>query len=76
MHMSYSRGWRMINEIERQLGYPLLIRSQGGSNGGGSQLTPAGKQFLSAFQQMQEEIQRESQSIFSLYFPDGQLKQT
>ena len=76
MHMSYSRGWRMINEIERQLGYPLLIRSQGGSNGGGSQLTPAGKQFLSAFQQMQEEIQRESQSIFSRYFPDGQLKQT
>lgn len=76
MHMSYSRGWRMINEIERQLEYPLLVRSQGGSNGGGSQLTPAGKQLLTSFQQMQEEIQRESQSIFSRYFPGGQLKQS
>lgn len=76
MHMSYSRGWRMINEIERQLGYPLLLRSQGGSNGGGSELTPAGKRFLAAFQQMQEEIRAESQAIFSRYFPNGRLNES
>ena len=76
MHMSYSRGWRMINEIERQLGYPLLLRSQGGSNGGGSALTPAGKQFLASFQQMQEEIRAESQAIFSRYFPGGRLNKS
>ena len=70
MHMSYSRGWRMINEIERQLGYPLLLRSQGGSNGGGSALTPAGKQFLASFQQMQEEIRAESQAIFPAISPE------
>ena len=76
MHISYSRGWRMINEIERQLGYPLLLRSQGGSNGGGSALTPAGKQFLASFQQMQEEIRAESQAIFSRYFPGGRLNKS
>lgn len=76
MHMSYSRGWRMINEIERQLGYPLLLRSQGGSNGGGSELTSAGKRFLAAFQQMQEEIRSESQAIFSRYFPNGRLSES
>ena len=74
MHMSYSRGWRMINEIERQLGYPLILRSQGGSNGGGSELTPMGKQFLASFQKMQEEIREESQAIFARYFPSGYLK--
>ena len=63
----------MINEIENQLGYPLLLRSQGGNNGGGSELTPMGKQFLEAFQMMQAEIREESQKIFERYFPDGRL---
>jgi len=74
MHISYSRGWKMINEIERQLGYPLVLRSQGGSGGGGSELTTAGKRFLSAFLAMQEEIRTESQNIFDRYFPGGRLK--
>lgn len=74
MHMSYSRGWKMLNETERQLGYPLLLRSQGGSNGGGSELTAMGRQFLASFHQMQKEISAQSQSIFQRYFPNGQLK--
>lgn len=69
MHMSYSRGWGMLNEAERQLGYPLLIRSQGGANGGGSELTVAGTQFLSAFRQMDREIRAVSNKIFQKYFP-------
>lgn len=73
MHMSYSRGWKMVNEMERQLGYPLLVRSQGGSSGGGSTLTPRGRHFLSAFLRMQEEIRAKSQAIFDRYFPEGQF---
>ena len=73
MRMSYSRGWRMVNEIERQLGYPILVRSQGGNSGGGSELTPMGARFLSAYQNMREEINRESQAIFARYFPGGAL---
>ncbi len=71
MHMSYSRGWKMINEMERQLGYPVLVRSQGGNNGGGSELTPMGAQFLQSFRQMQAEITQQSQAIFRRYFPNG-----
>jgi len=73
MHMSYSRGWKTVNEMERQLGYPLLSRSQGGHSGGGSELTEKGRQFLAAFLAMQEEIRAESRAIFSRYFPDGRL---
>lgn len=73
MHMSYSKGWKMINEIERQLGYPLLLRNQGGSNGGGSQLTRQGQLFLDAFTSMQQEIRQQSQEIFERYFPQGRL---
>ena len=69
MHMSYSKGWGMINEVERQLGYPVLIRSQGGSNGGGSSLTEQGSGLLSAYRKLQEDIQAYSQKAFEKYFP-------
>jgi len=72
MHMSYSKGWNMINEMERQLGYPVLIRSQGGSNGGGSSLTEQGGDLLRAYQNLQRDIQAYSQAAFARYFPDTQ----
>ena len=68
MHMSYSKGWKMINEMERQLGYPVLIRNQGGDRGGGSTLTREGQTFLSRFQSMQEEILSNAQICFHRYF--------
>lgn len=71
MHMSYSKGWTMINEMERQLGYPVLIRSQGGCNGGGSSLTGQGAALLSAYRKLQEEIQTYSRAAFHRYFPDS-----
>ena len=69
MHMSYSKGWSMINEVERQLGYPVLIRSQGGSNGGGSSLTEQGQNLLQAYQSMERDIRTYSQKAFEKYFP-------
>ena len=69
MHMSYSKGWGMINEMERQLGCPVLIRSQGGSNGGGSSLTEQGAALLSAYRKLQKDVQSYSQQAFAKYFP-------
>ena len=34
MHMSYTKGWKILKEAERQLGYPLLITQSGGAEGG------------------------------------------
>lgn len=68
MHISYSKGWTMINEAERQLGYPLLQRSQGGSGGGGSELTAEGRDLLTRWQAMQTDLQAEGEMIFQKYF--------
>ena len=73
MHMAYSKGWKMINETERQLGCPILIRSQGGAHGGGSHLSPEGKKILAAYRAMVEEIQSSSEQIFQKYFPGGSI---
>ena len=41
MHMSYTKGWKILKEAERQLGYPLLITQSGGAEGGFSGPLPA-----------------------------------
>lgn len=70
MHISYSKGWTTINEIERQLGRPVLVRNQGGSNGGGSELTELGRRFLNAYRKMNHEIMSYSQQAFHHYFQE------
>lgn len=70
MHMSYSKGWTMINEMERQLGWPVLIRNQGGSSGGGSSLTRQGSDLLQAYREMQADIMTYSQNVFQRCFQD------
>ena len=34
MGMSYSKGWKIINRAEKELGYELLERRHGGKAGG------------------------------------------
>ena len=74
MHMSYSKGWKMVREIERQLGFAVLTRQHGGSDGGGSELTPEGTRVLETYRQMSAAIWTESQRIFQRHFPDGRME--
>ncbi len=51
--MSYTKGWKILKEAERQLGYPLLVTQSGGAEGGFSQLTPKSKDFLDRYLRME-----------------------
>ena len=70
MHMSYSRGWKLINHMEEELGYPLTVRVSGGESGGGTHLTEKGMQLLKAYQFLQEDIGRMAQESFKKHFPE------
>jgi molybdate transport repressor ModE-like protein len=50
MELSYSKGWKIIANMERELGYSVLIRQQGGRNGGGCDLTPKGKVIMERYE--------------------------
>lgn len=68
MHMSYTKGWKILKAAEKQLGYPLLITQSGGAEGGSSQLTPKTKEFLSRFLQMEKELREDAQRLYQKYF--------
>lgn len=69
MHMSYSKGWKAINRIEKELGFPVLLRTAGGADGGGSALTERGRKLLAAYQCLQSETRAQAQALFARFFP-------
>lgn len=70
MHMSYSAGWKKLNEIEKKLGYSLVDRLHGGASGGGSMLTEKGAQFLRAYQCYEERMREIADELFEELFPE------
>ena len=69
--LSYSKGTRMIKEVERQLGIPVVNRRTGGMGGGGSSLTEEGTRLLEGYEQMVAEVSRSTEVIFRKYFGKG-----
>lgn len=68
MHMSYTKGWKILKAAEKQLGYPLLITQSGGAEGGSSLLTPKARDFLARFLRMEKELREDAQKLYEKYF--------
>ena len=69
VHMSYTTGWKLLNQMEKGLGYPLVAeRFPDGANGDSSQLTEKGKRLLAAYQSYKEDMYETSNKLFQQYF--------
>lgn len=64
LNMSYRALWGRLMETEERLGRKLLIRSQGGAKGGGSQLTPLAVSLVKQFREFQSRLQEDANDIF------------
>jgi molybdate transport system regulatory protein len=54
MKMSYMKGWLLVKKMNQAFRLPLVQVNRGGSQGGGTQLTPTGKKVLGLYRQMHE----------------------
>ncbi len=70
MGMAYSKAWRILKEAERRLGFRLMERKVGGQDGGGSVLTPQGRDFLQRYLSFQREAYDITDRLFERYFPN------
>ena len=70
MGMSYSKAWRMIDEIERGLDTKLLERQTGGPKGGGSRLTAEGSLVLERFEAFIRDADDMLEGLFHKHFAD------
>jgi len=70
MHMSYTKGWILLNTMEKELGYRLVDRITGGTTGGGCSLTPKGRRLITAYQTYREEVGNFARKIFDRIFTE------
>jgi molybdate transport system regulatory protein len=56
--MSYRSAWDAVDEMNNMWETPLVAKSPGGSHGGGTQLTPQGRDLIASFKLMQQEYRR------------------
>lgn len=57
LNMSYSKAWGIIKMLEENLGYTIITKNVGGSNGGGSYLTSEGKHLLNCYDRLNNEVE-------------------
>lgn len=66
--LSYSKAWNMLNELEQELGYAVVERKHGGSNGGKTYLTKEGIAFLEKYQQFENNVRQYVKDEFHRLF--------
>jgi molybdate transport system regulatory protein len=49
LRMSYRRTWELVEDLNTGLGTPVVQTAAGGSGGGGTVLTPAGKALIERY---------------------------
>ena len=57
MDVPYRTAWYKLKEIEGQLGMRLVTTHSGGSDGGGSSLTPEGQDILRRFRRIYRDVE-------------------
>ena len=69
MEMAYSKASRILKQAEENLGLPLTARSAGGKDGGGSILTPQGRQLLRQYEAYRDACVQANLALYRQYFP-------
>ena len=68
MQMSYSTAWHMLNHVEEELGFPLVMRNRGGASGTGTVLTEKGKYLMEAYDRYTRQLNQEAQILYKNAF--------
>ena len=68
MDMSYSKAWKLIQSMEKRLGFSLLDKKIGGLSGGGSQITPKGKELMKRYGRFHKDAKEALEKIYIKHF--------
>lgn len=69
MEMAYTKALKLLKNAESALGFPLTMRSTGGKDGGGSVLTPKGKEWLAKYESYRDACVQANRALYLEFFP-------
>ncbi len=67
MNMSYRAIWLRLRSTEDRLGKKLMVSTTGGSEGGGTELTPLARAMIIKFRELNSDIAEAADSRFIAY---------
>ena len=70
MDMAYTKALKLIRNGENVLGFALIRRSTGGKDGGGSCLTPEGKEWLERYEAYRDACVQANRRLYLEFFPE------
>ena len=70
MDMAYTKALKLIRNGENALGFPLIRRATGGKDGGGSSLTPEGKEWLQRYEAYRDACKQANSALYLEFFPE------
>ena len=68
MELSYTKAWHVLKRSEKELGFSLLVREVGGREGGGSALTPQGRDMVRRYRAFCQEAEEALNSLYQKHF--------
>jgi molybdate transport repressor ModE-like protein len=74
LNLTYRKTWDNLRKIERELGFPLIIPTRGGADGGNTVLTTEGKILIQAFERFHTEYDQIIQTGFEKILNDLKLQ--
>ncbi len=74
MDMSYSKAWKLIQTMEKRLGFTLLDKKVGGRSGGGSRVTVRGNDLLKRYERFRKEAAEAVERTYQKHFGGGAEK--
>ena len=70
MGMAYTKALKLIGNAERALGFKLTERITGGKDGGGSRITPEGKEWLIRYETYRDACKAANAKLYMEFFPE------
>jgi molybdate transport system regulatory protein len=68
MNISYRKAWEIIRSVENELGFQLVIKQRGGSDGGNTVMSPEGRDLLEAFKELCQQFDSSVSDITRKFF--------
>lgn len=69
MGMAYTKALKILKNAEKALGFPLTDRAAGGASGGGSRLTPEGKEWMMRYEAYRDACIQANRRLYLEFFP-------
>ena len=58
MHMSYRHAWELVDDLARCFGRPVVVAQMGGAGGGGTRLTPLGRDLVTEYRAIERKARQ------------------